>query len=383
MRQGELDEAFTAFVAARSRHLLQAAHLLTGDRHRAEDLLQTALTRAYLRWDRIVDEDPEGYVRRTMVNAHIDGWRRRPWREQPTDEVPDVAVPAGTAAVDARAGPARGAGDAVPAAARGRRAPLLRGPVGGRDRPHARLLAGHGEERRVAGDGDAPAAPGAAHGGGGVDLSDRLRAPELALEPSPAWSTRSAAGRGGSAVAAGAAGTALGVAAVLAGTTVLPGVLSASRTVPLATADRSYGVTTATSEVVLLERVNGADVVAFFEDDLPCASAIRVTRSKTCAQNVSPGSTAPFPALFDLAARGLRVDGVQLVGGLVQPQAVRVRLDLEEGPPVDAQIRRGEGFPFPVFFAELPRGAVVAAVVAVARDGTRGRAAGAVTSSAA
>lgn len=88
----EHDEAFSAFVAARSRHLLQAAHLLTGDRHRAEDLLQTALTRAYLRWDRIVDEDPEGYVRRTMVNAHIDWWRRKPWREEPVDALPDRAV---------------------------------------------------------------------------------------------------------------------------------------------------------------------------------------------------------------------------------------------------------------------------------------------------
>lgn len=41
----ESDERFRGFVADRSRHLLQAAHLLTGDQHRAEDLLQTALTR--------------------------------------------------------------------------------------------------------------------------------------------------------------------------------------------------------------------------------------------------------------------------------------------------------------------------------------------------
>ncbi len=100
----EQDEAFSAFVAARSRHLLQAAHLLTGDRHRAEDLVQTALTKAYLRWDRIVDEDPEGYVRRTMVNTHIDWWRRKPWREQPTEVLPDVAVPDPTSTSDARAG---------------------------------------------------------------------------------------------------------------------------------------------------------------------------------------------------------------------------------------------------------------------------------------
>ena len=87
----EDDAGFSAFVAARSRHLLQAAHLLTGDRHRAEDLLQTALTRAYLRWDRI--DEPEGYVRRTMVNAQTDWWRRKPWREQSTQDVPDSPAP--------------------------------------------------------------------------------------------------------------------------------------------------------------------------------------------------------------------------------------------------------------------------------------------------
>ena len=86
-----VDASFSEFVAARSRHLLHAAHLLTGDRHRAEDLLQTALTRAYLRWDRIDSEDPEGYVRRTMVNAQTDWWRRKPWREQSTDDVPETA----------------------------------------------------------------------------------------------------------------------------------------------------------------------------------------------------------------------------------------------------------------------------------------------------
>ena len=98
----EQEQAFNTFVAARSRHLLQTAYLLTGDRHRAEDLLQTALTRAYLRWDRIVSEDPEGYVRRTLVNAHIDWWRRRPWREEPTAELPDRPEPDAAGAYDAR-----------------------------------------------------------------------------------------------------------------------------------------------------------------------------------------------------------------------------------------------------------------------------------------
>ena len=94
------DDAFGAFVAARSRHLLQTAHLLTGDRHRAEDLLQTALTRAYLKWDGI--DDPEGYVRRTMANAHIDWWRRKPWREEPTAELPEVAGPDASTSYEVR-----------------------------------------------------------------------------------------------------------------------------------------------------------------------------------------------------------------------------------------------------------------------------------------
>jgi RNA polymerase sigma-70 factor (sigma-E family) len=100
--KAEHEEAFGLFVAARSRHLLQTAYLLTGDRHRAEDLLQTALTRAYLRWDRISAEDPEGYVRRILANAHIDWWRRKPWREEPTDELPDVPGPDATSSYEVR-----------------------------------------------------------------------------------------------------------------------------------------------------------------------------------------------------------------------------------------------------------------------------------------
>jgi RNA polymerase sigma-70 factor (sigma-E family) len=100
--KAEHEEAFNAFVSARSRHLLQTAFLLTGDRHRAEDLLQTALTRAYLRWDRILSEDPEGYVRRTLANAHIDWWRRKPWREEPSSELPEVSVSDETASFAVR-----------------------------------------------------------------------------------------------------------------------------------------------------------------------------------------------------------------------------------------------------------------------------------------
>ncbi|WP_377271741.1 SigE family RNA polymerase sigma factor [Peterkaempfera sp. SMS 1(5)a] len=81
---------FEEFVALCGPRLLRSAWLLTGDRHLAEDLLQTALARTWPRWGRIADEHPEAYVRRTMVHVHASWWRRR-WRgEVPHDRLPET-----------------------------------------------------------------------------------------------------------------------------------------------------------------------------------------------------------------------------------------------------------------------------------------------------
>jgi RNA polymerase sigma-70 factor (sigma-E family) len=66
--------AFADFVRNRSAPLLRTAHLLTGDRQRAEDLLQTAFERLAKRWSRL-EGDPEAYLRRTLVNLATDRWR--------------------------------------------------------------------------------------------------------------------------------------------------------------------------------------------------------------------------------------------------------------------------------------------------------------------
>jgi RNA polymerase sigma-70 factor (sigma-E family) len=72
------DRDFTDFVLAASRRLLRTAYLITGDEQTAQDLLQTALERAYRRWGRIRrSELPEAYVRRVIVNAAIDSQRGR------------------------------------------------------------------------------------------------------------------------------------------------------------------------------------------------------------------------------------------------------------------------------------------------------------------
>lgn len=92
---------FDEFVVARSQALLRTAYLLVQDEGRAEDLLQTALTKAWFSWTRI-DTSPEAYVRRILVTTSASWWRRR-W----TGELP-AADPQERPPVGAADGPADG-----------------------------------------------------------------------------------------------------------------------------------------------------------------------------------------------------------------------------------------------------------------------------------
>ena len=65
------DADFAAYLAARQPSLLRTAYLLTGNRHDAEDLVQTAFAKLYLSWDKVRDHGSmDGYVRRILVNEH-------------------------------------------------------------------------------------------------------------------------------------------------------------------------------------------------------------------------------------------------------------------------------------------------------------------------
>ncbi len=70
------ESAFAEFVAARSSALMRTAYLLTRDHHLAEDLVQTALFKAAMAWERIEGE-PEPYVRRILYTENVSWWRRR------------------------------------------------------------------------------------------------------------------------------------------------------------------------------------------------------------------------------------------------------------------------------------------------------------------
>ncbi len=83
--------SFEAFVLGRGDRLLRTAYLLTRDHALAEDLLQASLTKAWSAWRRI-DQAPEAYVRKIMVNTYASWWRRRWTGERPTETLPEVAV---------------------------------------------------------------------------------------------------------------------------------------------------------------------------------------------------------------------------------------------------------------------------------------------------
>ena len=76
------DADFASYLQARQASLLRTAYLLTGNRHDAEDLVQTAFAKLYLSWDKVRDRGSiDGYVRRILVNEHNSLWRRA-WKRR-------------------------------------------------------------------------------------------------------------------------------------------------------------------------------------------------------------------------------------------------------------------------------------------------------------
>ena len=76
------DAEFTEFVAARMTALRRVAYLLCQDWHRADDLVQAAITKLYANWHwASVMDHTEAYVRTILVREYLSerrsGWARR------------------------------------------------------------------------------------------------------------------------------------------------------------------------------------------------------------------------------------------------------------------------------------------------------------------
>lgn len=87
---------FDRFVKTRSGRLYRAAWFLTGDGHKAEDLVQASLAKAYPHYLRVADDEEfEAYLRTTMYRTYIQWWRRRWNGEVPTEALPEGATGGG------------------------------------------------------------------------------------------------------------------------------------------------------------------------------------------------------------------------------------------------------------------------------------------------
>jgi len=82
--------SFASYVRARQPVLLRTARSLTANPSDAEDLLQTALTKTYVAWERIEDHRAlDGYVRRALLNTRTSQWRKRRVDEFVCEELPE------------------------------------------------------------------------------------------------------------------------------------------------------------------------------------------------------------------------------------------------------------------------------------------------------
>jgi RNA polymerase sigma-70 factor (sigma-E family) len=87
---------FDVYVTVAWPRLVRSAWLLTGDWHKAEDLVQTVLARAYSRWHRIGSDAPDAYLRAMLATTFLTWWRRR-WR----GEIPCTYIVETAATTDA------------------------------------------------------------------------------------------------------------------------------------------------------------------------------------------------------------------------------------------------------------------------------------------
>jgi RNA polymerase sigma-70 factor (sigma-E family) len=98
------EREFGEYVDARALVLRRTAYLLCGDWHRAEDIVQIALTKLYVVWPRVRRGDTvDAYVRKMLVRCAIDEGRRGFFRrERAVADVPDRSVPSAVPDLDVR-----------------------------------------------------------------------------------------------------------------------------------------------------------------------------------------------------------------------------------------------------------------------------------------
>ena len=92
---------FSDYVAARWPKLVRSAVLLGCTPAEAEDIVQSALERCLLRWNKVrAADDRDAYVHRVLINTFLSSRRRRWHGERPSAVLPEYGAADQTAGID-------------------------------------------------------------------------------------------------------------------------------------------------------------------------------------------------------------------------------------------------------------------------------------------
>ncbi|MEV4614280.1 SigE family RNA polymerase sigma factor [Kitasatospora sp. NPDC049258] len=89
---------FEEFASTRARRLFHVAHLMCGDWHQAQDLVQTTLAKMYAVWPRLRrgQDEPglDAYARKVLLRYYLSHRRLRRTTELVIADLPDSPSPA-------------------------------------------------------------------------------------------------------------------------------------------------------------------------------------------------------------------------------------------------------------------------------------------------
>jgi hypothetical protein len=108
----------------------------------------------------------------------------------------------------------------------------------------------------------------------------------------------------------------------------------------------------ATTEVVTMRTLNGAEVLTWFEGSNWCTTSTRHTRQVTCLGPTDPQHQG-FSWIAPARSASVTVDDQHVVAGIVPPGATRVVVHMSDGREFEGDFVDGARFPVKVWSALL------------------------------
>ena len=106
----------------------------------------------------------------------------------------------------------------------------------------------------------------------------------------------------------------------------------------------------ATSDVVVMKTLRGAQLLTWYERSQWCTVTTRVTRRSTCVGPVSPTATG-IPSFLGAGSPSLTVDNREVIAGVLGTGVSRVKVHLVDGRVYEGDVVEGRGFVLPVWCA--------------------------------